>query len=126
VLASSTAVPVLVTKTAVNDAPSFSLSSTSLAVAKNAAAQTRTGWATNIGAGAADESAQTLTFIVTSSTTGLFSAQPAISSTGTLTFTPGKNKTGTATITVKLQDNGGTANGGINVSSTQTFTIKIA
>jgi hypothetical protein len=124
-LASSDEISVKVNVAGVNDAPGFSLSGTSLTVKKNAAAQAHAGWATNITAGPADESAQTKTFVVTNSNTVLFSAQPAISSNGTLTFTPAKNKTGTATVTVKLQDSGGTANGGLNTSTTQTFTIRI-
>jgi hypothetical protein len=95
-------------------------------VKKSTSAQTRTGWATNITMGPADESGQTPTFVVTNNNTGLFSVQPAISSNGTLTFTPARNKTGTATVSVKLQDSGGTANGGNNTSATQTFTIRIS
>ncbi|HEY0074867.1 MAG TPA: Ig-like domain-containing protein, partial [Abditibacteriaceae bacterium] len=124
-LASSGEISVKVNVAAVNDAPGFLLNGTSLTVKKNAAAQSYAGWATNISVGPADESAQTKTFVVTNSNTVLFSAQPAISSTGTLTLTPAKNKTGTATVTVKLQDSGGTANGGLNTSTTQTFTIRI-
>jgi VCBS repeat-containing protein len=116
---------VSVTVTPVNDAPSFTLSGTALQVKKNASIQTYAGWAKSINVGPADESGQTPTFIVTNNNTGLFSAQPVINSNGTLTFTPAKNKSGTATVTVKLQDNGGTANGGINESVTRTFTIKI-
>jgi hypothetical protein len=122
---SAVAVPVLISKTAVNDAPTFNLSSTSLAVAKNAGAQTRIGWASSLSAGPVDESAQTLSFITSSSNTSIFAVQPAISSTGTLTFTTAKNKSGIATITVKAQDSGGTADGGVNQSLTKTFTIKV-
>jgi hypothetical protein len=113
-----------VTVRSVNDAPIFSLAGTSLVVAKNAGRQTRTAWATNISAGPL-ESSQTLSFLVTGSNTGLFSTQPAIAPDGTLTFTPARNKTGTATISVKLQDNGGTLNGGVNTSAIQTFTIRV-
>src|SRR5207302_603021 len=34
-------------------------------------------------------------------------------------------KYGTATVTVKLHDNGGTANGGVDTSAAQTFTITV-
>lgn len=123
--ASAMAIAVNITVTSVNDAPSFTLPVTALSIAKNSAAQTRTGWATNISAGPADESAQTKTFTVTNNSASLFSTQPAISSTGTMTFTPAKSKAGTATVTVRLQDSGGTSNGGVNLSGTQTFTITI-
>ncbi len=42
----------------------------------------------------------------------------------TLTFTPGSTA-GTAIVTVTAEDNGGTANGGIDTSAPQTFTIII-
>ncbi len=45
-------------------------------------------------------------------------------STGSLQFTPAANVTGSAIITVKVQDNGGTANGGVN-SVEKTFTISV-
>src|SRR4029078_6418287 len=53
----------------------------------------------------------------------LFAVQPQINANGQLTFTPALNAMGDATIIVVLQDDGGTANGGINHSAPQTFTI---
>src|SRR5207253_7151336 len=80
----------------------------------------------NISAGAADESGQTLTFQVTGNTnTALFSTGPAIAANGTLTYTPAANANGSATITISLKDNGGTANGGVDTSTSQTFTITV-
>src|SRR5205085_1566706 len=55
----------------------------------------------------------------------LFSVQPSISAAGVLTFTPAPNAFGTATVNVNLQDNGGTANGGVDTSATMTFTITV-
>src|SRR2546422_2299036 len=81
-------------------------------VLEDAGPQTVSGWATAISAGPADESGQTLNFIVTTTNAALFSAQPAVSATGTLTFTPAAGATGAATVTVQLHDNGGAANGG--------------
>jgi hypothetical protein len=55
----------------------------------------------------------------------LFSAQPSIDlATGTLIFTPAPDANGAATVTVKLQDNGGTAFGGVD-TTTETFTINV-
>ena len=42
-----------------------------------------------------------------------------------LTYTPAANAFGTATITLDLKDNGGTANGGVDTSAPQTFTITV-
>ena len=53
--------------------------------------------------------------------------QPSISSGGTLTYTPGReHANGSATVIVQIHDDGGTANGGIDTSTTQTFTINVA
>ena len=82
-------------------------------------------WATADHAGPADESGQTLDFIVTNDNNALFSMQPAIDGNGTLTYTPAANANGSATVTVRLQDNGGTANGGVDTSAAQTFTITV-
>ena len=113
--------------TAVNDAPSFnSLAGNPAPVNEDAAAQTVLTFAAGMSAGPASESAQTYAFVVTANSNAtLFSAGPAISPTGTLTYTPAADQHGTATITIKLQDNGGTANGGVDSSATQQFTITV-
>ena len=89
--------------------------------------QTVPGWATAISAGPSDESAQVLTFTVTNNTNAaLFSAGPAVNATtGNLTYTPAANAFGTATITLRLDDDGGVLNGGVNQSATQTFVITV-
>jgi len=114
-----------ITVTAVNDAPSFTKGADET-VLEDAGAQSVTGWATSVSAGASSESAQTLTFNITGNTnSALFSAGPAIASNGTLTYTPATDANGSATITVTLQDNGGTANGGVDTSASQSFTITV-
>ena len=50
---------------------------------------------------------------------------PAVSSSGTLTYTPAANAFGSATITLKAKDTGGTANGGVDESATQSFQITV-
>src|SRR6185295_11403794 len=81
-------------------------------------------WATNISTGPADESGQTLTFSISQVTNPeLFSAGPAVSANGTLTYTPAPNAAGTSSINVRVQDNGGIANGGVDISPIQTFNI---
>ena len=113
-----------ITVTPVNDAPSFTKGSDQVVLA-NAGAQTVPAWATAISAGPANESAQLLNFLVTNTSNSLFSAQPALAPNGTLTFTPATNALGTATVTVRLHDDGGTLNGGVDTSAPQTFTITI-
>ena len=50
---------------------------------------------------------------------------PTIDADGNLTYTPAADANGSATVTVSLSDNGGTANGGVDTSATQTFTITV-
>jgi VCBS repeat-containing protein len=110
--------------TAVNDAPSFTKGADQTAI-ENAGAQTVPGWATAISAGPPDEAGQTLTFAVSNNNNALFSAQPSVDATGKLTYTSAPDAFGTATVTVQLHDNGGTANGGVDASAAQTFTISV-
>ncbi|MBC9784636.1 tandem-95 repeat protein [Heliobacterium chlorum] len=113
-----------ITVIGVNDRPSFTKGGNQ-SVKEDAGLQTLLGWATAISPGPSNESAQSVTFSVTNDNHSLFSLQPAITPTGTLTYTPAENKSGTATVTVKLVDDGGTANGGTDTSVGQTFTITI-
>ena len=120
----STVVNVTVSSNTTNDPPGFTRGADQT-VAQNAGLQTVSGWATAISAGPPDESGQVLDFIVSNDCASCFSLQPAITANGTLSFTPANNKRGTATVTVQLHDNGGTANGGVDTSAVQTFSITI-
>ena len=106
--------------TGVNDPPSF-VKGADQTDLEDAPAQSVSGWATAISPGPSDESGQTVTFVVSNNNTGLFSAQPAVSSGGTLTYTPALNANGSATVSLHAHDNGG----GTADSPTQTFTITI-
>lgn len=108
----------------VNDAPSFAAGG-SQTVAEDAGPQTVTGWASAISAGPGNESGQSVSFVLSSDNGALFSVQPAVSPAGTLTYTPAVDASGTAHVTVRLVDNGGTANGGTDTSAPQTFAIVV-
>jgi hypothetical protein len=115
-----------VTMSQVNDAPSF-IAGADQTVAEDSGPHSVTGWATGISAGPVDESDQQLTFEVTSNANpDLFSTQPSVAANGTLSYTPAANANGSAAITVKLHDDGGTASGGADTSSEQTFIINVA
>src|SRR5207302_444174 len=77
-----------------------------------------------VSPGPPNESSQSVAFQVSNNNPGLFSAQPAISPDGTLTYTPAGGY-GKASVTVRLTDNGGTANGGSDTSPPFTFTISV-
>jgi len=113
-----------VTVTPVNDAPSFTLAG-NVASDEDAGAQSVANQVTAISAGPANEAGQTVSFVVTNDNNPLFSAQPAIDSSGTLTYTSAANASGLATVSVYAMDNGGTANGGVDTSATQMFTITV-
>jgi len=113
-----------ITVNPVNDAPSFTKGANQT-VLEDAGAQTVNGWATAISSGPANESTQTVSFVVTTDNDGLFSTLPDVSPTGTLTYTPAANAHGVATVTLKIVDSGGTINGGVNESATQQFTITV-
>ncbi|MBI4661193.1 MAG: immunoglobulin domain-containing protein [Verrucomicrobia bacterium] len=107
----------------VNDAPSFTLSSTTVTLAEDAPLQTVANFATQISKGPADEAGQKLTFVVTPTDETLFATQPAISEAGVLSFKPALNANGTVSVSVYLLDNGGTSLGGINRSALRNFDI---
>ncbi len=108
----------------VNVAPSFVAGANQIA-AEDAGSQSVASWATTISSGPISEAGQTVDFVVTNDNPGLFSTQPSISATGLLSFTSAPDAFGVATITVVLHDNGGTANGGVDTSSPQLFTIAV-
>ena len=96
------------------------------AVNEDAGAQTVAGWATAITAGPANESGQIVDFLVSNDNNGLFSGQPAIAADGTLTYTAAANANGSATVTVRLHDDGGIGQRGVDTSALQSFTITVS
>jgi len=109
----------------VNEAPSF-VKGADETVLEDAGAQVVNNWATAISAGPANESGQVLTFnIVSNDNTALFSAGPAIDAAGNLTYTPAADANGVANVVINLQDDGGTANGGVDTSPDQSFVISV-
>jgi len=113
-----------VTLTGVNDQPSLTASNPP-AVNEDAGPQTVNGWAT-FDPGAPDESGQTATYPVSNvSNAALFSTPPAVDASGNLSYAPAPNAFGTSTFDVQVRDSGGTANGGVDTSAPQTFTITV-
>ena len=107
----------------VNDAPTFTAGGDQVSLL--GAGATIPGWATGISRGPANEASQTVSFTVSNDNPGLFDVQPAIAPNGTLTYNAALLALGSATVTVRIVDNGGTANGGVNTSAPQTFTITV-
>ncbi len=119
----SAPVAVAVTITPVNDAPVFTAQAG--LIYENGGAQTAQV-ATGIAAGPADEAGQGLQFeIVANDNPALFTAGPTIAADGTLSATPATNQSGVARLTVQLRDTGGVANGGVELSATQTVELTV-
>ncbi len=108
----------------VNNEPSF-VKGVDQFVVENAGPQTVNSWATSLDKGAVNESDQSLSFAVTNDNNALFSTQPAIDAAGSLTYETTMDMNGVATVSVILSDNGGTANGGDDTFTTQSFTITV-
>jgi hypothetical protein len=111
----------------VNDVPQFAIG-TEIGATDESPAQTIANWATSVSPGptdAMDEAGQSISFIVTNDNSGFFKVQPTVNAAGTLTFTPAPNVQGTALVNVVIEDNGGTAHGGVDHSLPQTFQIEI-
>ncbi len=113
-----------VTVLAVNDAPSMTTPS-ELAVPQKAGPKTVSNFVTGISTGGgSDEQNQVLSAFAVTADANFFVVQPSISSTGTLSFTPSPNKSGNVFVSVKLNDNGGVSNGGVD-ATTNIFVINI-
>lgn len=113
-----------ITIVAVNSPPSF-VAGPNQIVQEDAGPQTVPGWAKSISPGPPDESDQSVRFSVSAGSPSLFSSGPSVAPNGTLTYTPAPNANGIPTVSVRAVDDGGTANGGRDTSSLQTFTIRV-
>jgi len=113
-----------VTLQAVNDAPDLVLGGNVLALEDSDT--TQPGFALFIP-GPTDEAGQKpIDFIVISDNPALFRTEPVIDSSGTLAFSAARNANGSANVTVVVQDDGGSANGGVDYSAPKTFVITVA
>ncbi len=110
----------------VNDPPSF-VGGGDRSVLEDAGPQSVGGWASGISPGPPDEAAQTVRFTVSSDNGALFAAggRPTVSLDGTLTFTPAPDASGRASVTVRAVDDGGTVNGGSDMSAPVSFIVAV-
>jgi adhesin/invasin len=108
--ASSNTATVTITVNEVNDPPIFQPGGNQEASStiSSLTGVTVPGWATDIGPGPPNESAQTVSFEITTNNDGAFSTPPQVSPTGTLTYTPLVTaSTIVVTVTVVARDSGG-------------------
>lgn len=109
----------------VNDAPDFTAFDP-LPLLVNADPVVIFDWA-GFDPGAFNETSQTAAaFVVTNiSDPTMFAALPQVNTNGDLTFETAPDREGQSTFEVYVQDDGGTANGGVDVSERKTFTISV-
>ena len=94
-------------------------------ILEDAGPQVVTNWARHITPRCSFEANQLVDFIVTNTNPGLFSVPPSLDATGTLTYRPTPNANGSAWVSVRLHDQGGTADGGQDTSLPQNFQITV-
>ncbi|XZE35110.1 tandem-95 repeat protein [Pirellulaceae bacterium SH501] len=104
----TTSAVVTIEVTAVNDKPSFTIPSP-IEVLEDAAPVVNAQFITGISPGPSDESAQTVTFSVSTTNPSLFSSGPTINSAGEISYTLAPNANGSAVVTVTATDDGSPA-----------------
>jgi hypothetical protein len=115
----------------VNDQPNFTAINPPAINEDVTAPQTVNNWAAFLPSGGtptdANEVGQTVVAYTVSnvSNPGLFAALPTVDTSGKLHYTLNPDVSGTTTFDVRVQDNGGTLNGGIDTSLPQTFTLTV-
>ncbi|MEG4397012.1 DUF4347 domain-containing protein, partial [Microcoleus sp. BROC3] len=115
-----------ITVNPVNDKPSFTNLGNQTLTSWTNTTQIVPSWVKSVTFGPTTDEVTTqavknYTVNITSGNT-LFTTGPTVANDGTLTYTP-KGQPGTATVEVQLQDNGGTLNGGVDLSEKATFNI---
>jgi predicted outer membrane repeat protein len=110
--------------TPVNDAPIFTIGPDQTVLA-GSGAHVVSNFIPDGQPGPANESTQSLNYIVTNNNNALFDVQPYITAAGTLQYTLAGAAIGEAAVQVMLMDNGGVANGGIDTTAPKTFNIRV-
>jgi hypothetical protein len=121
-----TSAPVIfrITVTGVNDQPSFTIAGNKT-VLEDAGSQSFAGFVTSVDFGPNESGQGVADYVVSNDNPSLFASQPDVRNNGTLEFRPADDAWGSATVTVQVRDNGGTANGGVDLSAARTFTITV-
>lgn len=111
--------------TAVNDAPSYGVSGPIPAVNEDAGSVSVPGWIFLFNPGPLETGQTVLNWLVSNSTCGtLLTTGPSVSG-NTLSYTTAPNQNGTCTFDLQVQDNGGTANSGVDTSTATNYTITV-
>jgi len=122
---SNTSAKATISVNGVNTAPTFTASNPPT-VNQNSGATTVPNWATYVPGGTGSGEGILAYHVLSVSNPSFFSVAPSVDNSGNLTYTPAPTSLGTVTFTLDVQDTGGTAGGGQDTSSPQTFTITVA
>ncbi|OUX52292.1 MAG: hypothetical protein CBE43_01010 [Rhodopirellula sp. TMED283] len=109
-----------------NQAPSFTASDPP-AISEDAGAQAVTGFISSFDAGTGESSLQSVLAyqVVSVNYPSLFAALPSVTNAGVLTYEFAPDVFGEAVFELAVQDDGGTEGGGVDISTTQSFTITV-
>ncbi len=120
---SNTAVDVVdVTVQPVNDAPSFTVGTLAPHSVANAGPVSQPGFVTGVSFGGGENQAVLGYQVAETSDPSNVVSGAAIATNGTLTYTL-SGAPGTAQLSARVRDDGGTANGGVDLSGAVTFTV---
>ncbi|MEO8673255.1 MAG: Ig-like domain repeat protein [Tahibacter sp.] len=111
----------------VNDAPTFSATPTAFShPAQSTGNRTVAGWATGFDAGAANEASQSVADYLIGNVIDPDHVVTAldVSNAGALSYSL-SGASGSATFAIRVQDSGGVANGGVDVSTVHNLTITV-
>ena len=110
----------------VNDQPGFAASDPA-AVDENAGPISVPNWIASFSpGGGSDEAGQLPTYLISNiSDPTFFATAPSVDAAGTLTYEVAADRFGTVTFDVRVQEDGGTANGGVDTSPAQNFIITV-
>ena len=116
----------IITVIPVNDKPTFAAANPP-ATLEGTGGQSITTFISFFNPGPANESTQQLAQAIVDqvSNPSLFLVLPIVSNSGQLSYTPASSGFGTSTFRVRVRDDGGTSDGGVDTSDPQTFTIII-
>jgi hypothetical protein len=116
---------VFISLEAVNDAPTIEVPFAPV-VAEDSGPEQLGGFLDGDPGPPDEDATQDVDYVIDDVTaTSLFVVQPSVNPNGSLSFAPAPNANGESVVTVHSFDTGGTENGGVDQSPTQTFTITI-
>ncbi|MEM9025928.1 MAG: hypothetical protein AAGB06_03240, partial [Verrucomicrobiota bacterium] len=108
----------------VNDVPTFIIGN-DVDIATGSTPRVIENWIQNVNVGPGEAGTQSVVFLVDVDRPEAFEVLPKIDENGSLSFTLNQNAVGEVVLTVRVRDDGGVLNGGVDTSLPQTATLNI-